>query len=405
MKPANVAEVLERMHLQGEFARIVPVGLAHLQLVPGDRAVRRRTAEALSLLGDSEAASRVLLDGLSAATRGAVSTYSSKLHADLGLPPIGQGGPQLLPRGSGNVCIIDHGSDSTSRSYITKVTRGWTAPREHLFYRYASAHPDLKLVSPELLATSYSWPRRLGFLTIEKLRGRQPSRSDVQTVLHAHHLLEGFDPAEAPTPGPALQRRLDWLRRLAVWRTRRKIAAVETFAWLHEPDTRAELLIRLSRLATMGNWTEGMTEVLRRLCSVVQRVETIHLAAGAPTPTLVHGDFHLRNMVVDSDNGSVRFFDWQHFRVSHPRLDLMRLLADRFEYPTIEAQIRLWCSHRPLEAEVSEFLVLMALITHWLLEKPSRRRPDAEASLFNPALWRLEQLCGSICNPNGRTSR
>ena len=118
-------------------------------------------------------------------------------------------------------------------------------------------------------------------------------------------------------------------------RRRIALAMVSTLAEVHAVDLEATGLISLARAKPYaqrqirrwyGQWEASKTRELPALDQLTAR-----LSGAAPEQrelTLVHGDFHLRNVIIAPDDGSVRAaLDWELSAVGDPLADLGTLLA------------------------------------------------------------------------------
>ena len=108
-----------------------------------------------------------------------------------------------------------------------------------------------------------------------------------------------------------------------------------TLAKIHAVDLEATGLVDLARHKPYalrqlkrwgGQWEQSKTRELPELDDLTQR-----LAAAAPEQrelTLVHGDFHLRNMITSHDTGEViAALDWELCTLGDPLADIGSMLA------------------------------------------------------------------------------
>ncbi|HLT10352.1 MAG TPA: phosphotransferase family protein, partial [Micromonosporaceae bacterium] len=196
------------------------------------------------------------------------------------------------------------GLGQSNLTYLVRDDHGrrWVLRRPPLGHLLASAHDvarEARIMSA-LAGTDVPAPRIFGV-------AQDPATSDVPLVLMEYidgQVVDTMQIAESLTP----QRR----REIAVSlpRTLAKIHAVDlervdlsTLA-SHKPYA----LRQLKRWS--GQWEHSRTRALPELDDLTRR-----LAAAVPEQTelsLVHGDFHLRNVIVSRENGEViGVLDWE----------------------------------------------------------------------------------------------
>ena len=196
--------------------------------------------------------------------------------------------------------------------------RRWVLRRPPLGELLASAHDvarEYRILSA-LEPTEVPAPRVLGLCSDNRV-------SDVPLVLMDH--IEGLvldDPRIAATLSPD--------RRRAVG-----LGLVEALARIHAVDLAQAGLESLSRHDSYAarqlkrwhrQWQLSQTRELPAIDELAER-----LRAAMPSEqelTLVHGDFHLRNVIVSPADGSVRaVLDWELCTLGEPLADLGVLLA------------------------------------------------------------------------------
>ncbi|MFF2082790.1 phosphotransferase family protein [Nocardia sp. NPDC058176] len=196
--------------------------------------------------------------------------------------------------------------------------RRWVLRRPPLGHLLASAHDVVReaRIMAALEATAVPAPRILGV-------GTDPALAEVPLVL-----MEFVDGQVIDT--------MDVIRSLTP-RRRRAIALslVRTLAQIHAVDIAA---VGLTELASHkpyaqrqlkrwgGQWEQSKTRELPALDDLTRR-----LVAAIPEQreiTLVHGDFHLRNIIADRDSGDlVGALDWELSTLGEPLADMGSLLA------------------------------------------------------------------------------
>jgi len=214
------------------------------------------------------------------------------------------------PVGQGQSNLTYAVTDATGRSWIAR-----RPPRGELL---DSAHDVLRehRILAALRDTGVPVPAVVGAWD-------EPELADAPVVVMAH--VDGLvvDTLDVARQAPAR------LRRAA------GPSMAGALARLHDVDVDA---VGLGDLASRGpyaqrqvrrwsrQWEAGRTRDLPRLDAMT---ELLRRTAPAPSGTvLVHGDFHLRNVILDPGDGSVRaVLDWELSTLGEPLADLGSLLA------------------------------------------------------------------------------
>ncbi|MCP2280455.1 phosphotransferase family protein [Nocardia amikacinitolerans] len=198
------------------------------------------------------------------------------------------------------------------------VDRRWVLRRPPLGHLLASAHDVMReaRIIAALEDTAVPAPRILGV-------ANDPAISDVPLVLMEFvdgQVVDTMEIARSLTP----QRRREIA--LSLVRTLAKIHAVDIDAVgladlaSHKPYAQRQL----KRWA--GQWERSKTRELPELDDLTRR-----LVAAMPEQreiTLVHGDFHLRNVIADRESGElVAALDWELSTLGEPLADMGSLLA------------------------------------------------------------------------------
>jgi aminoglycoside phosphotransferase (APT) family kinase protein len=196
--------------------------------------------------------------------------------------------------------------------------RRWVLRRPPLGHLLASAHDVAReaRIMAALADTDVPAPRILGV-------AQDPAVSEVPLVLMEHidgQVVDTMEIAESLTP----QRRREIAESLP--RTLAKIHAVDidevglSDLASHKPYAARQL----KRWA--GQWEQSKTRELPELDDLTRR-----LVAAVPEQTelsLVHGDFHLRNVIVSRDTGVViGALDWELSTLGDPLADMGSMLA------------------------------------------------------------------------------
>ncbi|TLG04238.1 phosphotransferase family protein [Nocardia cyriacigeorgica] len=196
--------------------------------------------------------------------------------------------------------------------------RRWVLRRPPLGQLLASAHDVVReaRIIAALEDTAVPAPRILGVST-------DPAVCDVPLVLMEFVdglVIDTMDIARSLTP----QRRGEIA--MALPRTLAKIHAVDIEAVgladlaSHKPYAQRQL----KRWA--GQWEQSKTRELPELDDLTRR-----LVAAVPEQheiTLVHGDFHLRNVIADPESGELKAaLDWELSTLGEPLADMGSLLA------------------------------------------------------------------------------
>ena len=225
--------------------------------------------------------------------------------------------------------------------------RRWVLRRPPLGELLASAHDvarEYRILSA-LESTEVPAPRVLGLCDDNRV-------SDVPLVVMEH--VEGLafdDPGVAGTLSP--------VRRRAVG-----LGLVEALAPIHAVDLAKAGLESLSRHDSYAarqlkrwqrQWQLSQTRDLPAIDELAER-----LRAAMPTEeelTLVHGDFHLRNVIVSPVDGGVRaVLDWELCTLGEPLADLGGLLAywPQADAPSDESALPGFPSQEALAAAYAE---------------------------------------------------
>lgn len=213
---------------------------------------------------------------------------------------------------------IGHGQSNLT--YLVRDEQGqrWVLRRPPLGHLLASAHDVVReaRIMSALADTDVPTPRIFGV-------AEDPATSDVPLVLMEFidgQVVDTMEIAESLSP----QRRRDIA--VSLPRTLAKIHAVDlqhvglSDLASHKPYAQRQL----KRWA--GQWEQSKTRELPELDDLTRR-----LVAAAPEQaelSLVHGDFHLRNVIVSGDNGEVvAALDWELSTLGDPLADIGSLLA------------------------------------------------------------------------------
>lgn len=221
---------------------------------------------------------------------------------------------------SGGLTFDRIGLGQSNLTFLVRDAEGrrWVLRRPPLGHLLASAHDvarEARIMSA-LADTDVPAPRIFGV-------AQDPAISDVPLVLMEFidgQVVDTMDLAESLSP----ERR----RQIAVSlpRTLAKIHAVDldrvglSDLASHKPYAARQL----KRWA--GQWEQSKTRELPELDDLTRR-----LVAAAPEQTelsLVHGDFHLRNVIVSRDDGAViGALDWELSTLGDPLADMGSMLA------------------------------------------------------------------------------
>ncbi|EME18546.1 hypothetical protein G419_16725 [Rhodococcus triatomae BKS 15-14] len=212
------------------------------------------------------------------------------------------------------------GLGQSNLTYLVTDGEGsrWVLRRPPLGHLLASAHDVAReaRIMAALADTDVPAPRILGV-------AQDPAVSEVPLVLMEHidgQVVDTMEIAESLTP----QRRREIAESLP--RTLAKIHAVDldevglSDLASHKPYAARQL----KRWA--GQWEQSKTRELPELDDLTRR-----LVAAVPEQTelsLVHGDFHLRNVIVSRDTGVViGALDWELSTLGDPLADMGSMLA------------------------------------------------------------------------------
>jgi len=213
------------------------------------------------------------------------------------------------PLGSGKSNLVSLVTDANrNRWVLRRPPMGRLAPSAH---DIAREHEVLVAVND-----SVPTPRVIALTT-------DPSITDVPLMLLEHVeglVLEDTEVAERTSPA---------------WRGSLARSVPEALAKVHAVDLEGVGLAQLASSKPYAQrqvkrwqrqWKELDTPSLSGVVGIADR-----LAANAPTQNetaLVHGDFHLRNLILDPDSGAVRaIVDWELCTLGDPLADLGGLLA------------------------------------------------------------------------------
>ncbi|MET1133059.1 MAG: phosphotransferase family protein [Aeromicrobium sp.] len=212
------------------------------------------------------------------------------------------------------------GRGQSNLTYRLQDERGhtWIARRPPLGELLASAHDVVRehRILAALQDTAVPVPALVGVC-------EDPRVADVPVVVMEHVdgiVLDQMEIAEALEP--AARRRLG-------------LDVARTLAAIHAVDVDA---VGLGDLASRSPYAERQLKRWSRQFEASKTVErpdldelTALLRASVPAPgdlSLVHGDFHIRNVIVDAGDGSVRtVLDWELSTLGDPLADLGSTLA------------------------------------------------------------------------------
>ncbi|MFD1813246.1 phosphotransferase family protein [Rhodococcus gannanensis] len=221
---------------------------------------------------------------------------------------------------AGDLTFDRIGLGQSNLTYLVTDGEGsrWVLRRPPLGHLLASAHDVAReaRIMAALADTDVPAPRILGV-------AQDPAVSEVPLVLMEHidgQVVDTMEIAESLTP----QRRREIAESLP--RTLAKIHAVDidevglSDLASHKPYAARQL----KRWA--GQWEQSKTRELPELDDLTRR-----LVAAVPEQTelsLVHGDFHLRNVIVSRDTGVViGALDWELSTLGDPLADMGSMLA------------------------------------------------------------------------------
>lgn len=387
-----------------DWDAVEALGGAILAQDPRQPRVRRRLAQSYEGQGRLDDAHSVVAEGLDRDLLSAIAATSRALYRELDLPFGKEEAWRLAPRGASAVCSIEHTTalpDGTS--IFTKVLDPGTAwaGRELAFYtRLVGASTELAALAPRFVDYRPIEGSRFGMLTIERVNGRRATVDDFALIRDAWLALgRASDELTAARVQFRRSRARDRLRRLGARLLGRRELGIETAAWLHTPDACNDLFdacsARLQRHGASFRLRAAAAQ-LRSLWferAIHRRVEP------SRDYGLVHGDFHVGNILVETTSGACRIFDWEAYSWGPSGFDLCRMnvVRQRFEFDDMVRQ-RLLHPYAPREAgtamstPVASALLVVLTATRWLLDRSLRHLDDTVEQTIEPALnWLAER--------------
>ncbi|HEY6737575.1 MAG TPA: aminoglycoside phosphotransferase family protein [Actinopolymorphaceae bacterium] len=184
-------------------------------------------------------------------------------------------------------------------------------------------------------------------------------------------------------------------REAAAWSGEQWVEAAAQLGRLHHPavvETSQDAPCRLGRRAAVedgqveqaASWWRQLGQE-RLALPWLERLDDVAAALDGPPECLIHGDWHVGNLLRDPDGQALVWTDWQEVRLGHGPEDLA-LLWQRAEFdggtPPREAMLEAYARERgiPIDATfrraivAAELLILLFGWPPWLLfVEPARR--------------------------------
>ena len=303
------------------------------------------------------------------------------------------------------------GLGQSNLTYLVRdrVERKWVLRRPPLGHLLASAHDVVReaRILSALAATDVPVPRVLGVTA-------DAAVTDAPLVLMEFvegQVVDRMPVVEALTP----QRRRDIGRSLP--RTLVKIHAVDlkSVGLLDLASHKPYAQRQLKRWS--AQWEKSKTRELPALDNLTRR-----LSAAVPPQrelTLVHGDFHLRNVITSFENGEViAALDWELSTLGDPLADMGTMLAywpERGEamgsdftasaldgFPGRDELARLYLDETGRDPEVLKFWHALGLWKIAVIAEGVRRRaidePQNKAAAGTPTVERIRALVDKACD-------
>ena len=278
------------------------------------------------------------------------------------------------------------------------------AARELCFYtRFVAANSELSALAPRFVDYRPVEGSRFGMLTIERIKGRRCRPDDFPAIRDAWVRMSRASELMGASGIQSFQRSssVDRLRRVRSRFFGRRAIGIETAAWLHTREAceglfaACEKRLRQDRATPLVRAAVGRLRSLWFELAVPQRIDPFRHYS------LVHGDFHPGNMLIEEESGRCRVFDWEACSWGPSSFDLTRLgVVNGFTFHDIRrngllhSQIIRASDPRSGVPVVGIMLVLL-VTAKWLLERSIKDLNDTFEQTIEPALGWLDESIGN----------
>jgi hypothetical protein len=384
-----------------DFGVAEALGFELLTRHPGHQRVRKRLAGILFRRGRIDEAHDLIAAGIGPRLASAIASGVLQLLTDLGVARGASKSWRYVTRGMSAVCAIEYPDTAVDGlRFITKVVdpRSPSTAREVAFYtRLTRSSSVLRSLAPRLIDYRRVPGSPLSMLTLEMLDGRRPSVLDVVHVFEAWlALARASDDLVRAGIKLTRSRWRDELRRVTLGRYRDTVLYTEIFCWIHTRRASLDLFGTILRRLHKRRAPERALVAARRLERYWFDLEVHARIVPRRDYSLIHGDFHEANLIVDSATNSCRVIDWESASWGPPGLDMSGFAAGlhSFEFEHLERHVLqplIGGARLPRDRQAASLLLAMLLV-RWLGQRSIERLDATFERTVEPALaWILHQ--------------
>lgn len=390
-------EAFEHAFRHRDDARAERLGWELLATEPRLRGVRHHMARIFERTQREDEAHAVLADGLQPRLATAIERTITEMYTDLGIDVSGAQPWHLIPRGASAECTFSHANAMVDCTrMLTKVVnrRSPSAARELAFYtRLTTVSPELASLAPKLLDCRRVSNTPYVMLTMEMIDGRRPSFADMSGVKQAWLRL-ALGSLQLAGAEQTLFRSpyRDGVRRVAARVVRNPVPYAETGAWLHTRWGSSAFLRAVMAHLRQRRAPPCAVQAAHALKEYWLDEHRYRAVEPSRHYSLVHGDFHEANLIVDETTGGCRIIDWESTTWGPGGMDLSKFVAAfrglTFDDLVRERLVPLRADGPPsfvIDSMTTQLFVVLT-IARWLT---SRTPEEAEATIditVEPAL-------------------